>query len=221
MEYAEARHQLLLHGPGTTDAAGQPLVVDDGFLGCLRPYTGLREENFHQVMEALLSVGERLHQTPQLDREPVYAAWSICHTARAWGLAPGGMLQRNRLITAADTARLERWVDALEVVALRLLGGWPPHHAVYYYAEYVAEVGSWDNAGFFVGLMSRAVSDPGISDAIETIARALGKLGPLARAALPALCEAERREYTWYTPAERCTAEVREQLRRAIHAVEG
>jgi hypothetical protein len=26
MEYAEARHQLLLHGPGTTDATGQPLV---------------------------------------------------------------------------------------------------------------------------------------------------------------------------------------------------
>jgi hypothetical protein len=131
------------------------------------------------------------------------------------------MLQQNRLITAADTARLGRWVDTLEMVALRLLRGWPPHHAVYHYAEYVAEAGWWDNAAFFVGLMGRAVSDPGISDAIETIARALGKLGPFARAALPALREAERREYAWYTPAEHCTAEVREQLRRAIQAIEG
>jgi hypothetical protein len=221
MEYTEARHQLLLHGPGTTDATGQPVVLEDGFLGCLRPYTGLREGNFHLVMEALLSVGERLHQTPQLDREPVYAVWSICHTARAWGLAPGGMLQRNRLITDADSARLERWVDTLEVVALRLLGGWPAHHAVYHYAEYVAEVGWWDNTAFLVGLMGRAVADPGISDAIEMMARALGKLGARATAALPALREAERREYAWYTPADRCTEEVRAQLRGAIQAIEG
>ena len=81
MEYAEAQHQLLLHGPGTTDPAGQPLVQEDGFLGSLRPYSGLHERNFHLVMEALLSAGEQLHQAPQLDRELVYAVWSICHTA--------------------------------------------------------------------------------------------------------------------------------------------
>src|SRR5262249_3179529 len=144
----------------TTDAAGQPLVLEDGFLGSLRPYRGLHERNFHLVMEALLSVGEQLHAAPHLDRELVYAAWSICHTARSWGLAPGGMLQRNRLITATDTARLKRWVDTVEMVALRLLQGWAPHHAVSYYAEYLAEVGWWDNVTYFVGLMGRAVSDP-------------------------------------------------------------
>lgn len=221
MEYAEARHQLLLHGPGTYDEAGQPLVLEDGFTGSLRPYSGLHERNFHLVMEALLSVGEQLHQAAELDRELVYGVWSICHTARGWGLAPGGMLQRNRLITAADTARLERWVDTLEVVGLRLLRGWPPHHAVYSYAEYVTEAGWWGNAPYFVGLMVRSLSDPGVGDAIEPIALALGKLGPDARAALPALRDAELREYTWYTPAERCTAEVREQLRRAIQAIAG
>jgi hypothetical protein len=221
LEYAEARHQLLLHGPGTSDAAGQPLILEDGFLGCLRPYTGLREGNFHLVMESLLSVGEQLHRMPELDREPVYAVCSNCHTARAWGLAPGGMLQRNQLITAADTARLERWVGTVEIVALRLLRGWPPHQAVYHYAEYVVEVGWWDNVAFFVSLMSQAMSDPEVGDAIETIAQALGKLGALARSALPALREAERREYTWYTPAERCTDEVRAQIRCAIQAIAG
>jgi len=220
MEHAEARHLLLLHGPGTPDAAGQPVVLEDGFLGSLRPYSGLHERNFHLVMEALLSVGEQLHQTPQLDRELVYAVWSICHTARGWGLTPSGMLQRNRLITVADTARLERWVGTLEIVALRLLRAWPPHHAVYHYAEYVVEAGWWDNAAYFVSLMGRALADPGISDAIQTIAQALGKLGARASVALPALREAERREYTWYTPAECCTEEVRAQLRRAIQAIE-
>ena len=220
MNYAEAQHRLLLHGPGTTDATGQPLVLEHGFLGCLRPYTGLREENFHQLMEALLTAGDQLHQSTQVDRELAYAVWAICHSARGWGLAPGGMLQRNQLITAADTARLERWVDTVEIVALRLLCGWPPHHAVYYYAEYVVEVGWWDNAAFFIDLMSGAVSDPAISDSIGTIARALGKMGPLAKAALPALSEAERREYNWYTPADRCTEEVRAQLRQAIREIE-
>lgn len=109
----------------------------------------------------------------------------------------------------------------LEIAALRLLHGWPPHHAVYNYAEYLVEVGWWDNVAFFVGLMGQVVSDLGVSDAIKTIAQALGKIGPLAKAALPALREAELREYTWYTPAERCTEEVRAHLRQAIQAIEG
>jgi hypothetical protein len=131
-----------------------------------------------------------------------------------------GMLQRNRLITTADTAKLEQWVDTVETVALALLGGWSPHQAVYY-AKYVVEFGWWDNIAFFVELMTRAVSDPEIGDFIEITTRALGKLGVLANAALPALRKAQHRDYTWYTPADRCTEEVREQIRQAIKAIEG
>jgi hypothetical protein len=69
--------------------------------------------------------------------------------------------------------------------------------------------------------MRQAVSDPEIGDFIEIITRALGKLGALAKAALPALREAQHREYTWCTPADRCTEEVREQIRQAIKAIEG
>jgi len=220
LDYEQAKYQLQLH-LGVLDKAQNEWVLADGFLVSLRPYRGLQEKNFHLVMEALLTAGERIHREPQVDRDLVRTVWSLCWYARVWGLYPAGMLQRNRLITAADTARLERWVGTLEIVALRLLRGWPPHHAVYHYAEYVVEVGGWDNVAFFVGLMGRAVADPEVSDAIETIAQALGKLGPLAKAALPALREAERREYTWYTPAERCTEEVRAHIRRAIQAVEG
>ena len=220
MDYAEARHQLLLHGPGTYDPAGNPVLQEDGFVASLRPYRGLHEKNFHLVVEALLSVGERIHRVPEVDRDIVHAVWMICETGRGWGLHPGGMLQRNKLITPADTNRLELWIDTIEGIALRLLGGGPPHHVIYHYAQYVVEVGWWDNAAFFVELMAQSVSDPAISDAIEIIARALGKLGPLARASLPALREAEHREYTWYTPAERCTEEVRGHVRRAIQAIE-
>jgi hypothetical protein len=112
MDYEEAKLQLLLH------ASGQ-LILEDGFVTSLRPYSGLHERSFHLVMEALLTVGDRIHQSLQIDRDLADAIWSICSISRAWGLQPGGMLQRNRLITATDTARLERWVETVETTALR------------------------------------------------------------------------------------------------------
>lgn len=221
MNYAEALHRLLLHGPGTTDARGEPLVLEDGFLGCLRPYTGLQEKNFHHLMEAVFVVGDQFRQGSQVDREVVEAMWFICSTARNWGLHPDGMLQRNKLITAADTARLERWVDVIEVTALRLLQGWPPHWAVVAYAEYVASAGWSGNIAAFVPLLERAVSDPEVGDLIESVVDALGKLGSLAATVVPALRLAERRSYTWYTPEDRCTEEVRSLIRGAIQAIAG
>jgi hypothetical protein len=222
MEDSEARHQLLLHGPGTIDTAGEPLILEDGFLGSLRPYTALREANFHQVMEALLVVGDRFRQAKHVDREIVLTVWSICSTARVWGLHPDGMLQRNKLITAADTARLDRWVSLIEGATLQMLGGWPPHWAVVSYAEYVVEVGWTDNIAGFIPLFEKAVSDPElVSGGIEAVVDALGKLGPLATTTIPALLLAEKRSYTWYTPEDRCTAEVRERIRVAIKAIAG
>lgn len=220
MDYDQAKHQLRLH-LGVLDEARNEWVLDDGFVVSLRPYRGLREKNFHLVMEALLTAGERFYREPQVDRDLVDMLWSLCWYARLWGLRPTGMLQRNKLITAADTARLELWVDTLEATTLDLLGGRPPHLAIRHYSQYVLEVGSWDNVAFFVALMARAVADAGISDAITTITRALGKLGDLATAALPSLREAAQRVYTWETPADHCTDEVRAEIRRAIQAIEG
>jgi hypothetical protein len=85
----------------------------------------------------------------------------------------------------------------------------------------VIEVGWGENIAFFVALMDRAVSDPGISDAITAIIMALGKLGGLATAALPSLREAAQRSYTWAMSVEGCTEEVRAEIRRAIQAIEG
>jgi hypothetical protein len=222
MDYSKARHQLLLHGPGTCDATGQPLILEDGFVASLRPYSGLHEKNFHLVMQALLVVGERIHREPQVDRELVKAVWSICETGRSWGLHPDGMLQRNKLITTADTKRLELWIDTIEGTVLHLLGGWSPHWAVTEYAEYVVAVGWWENIASFLPLLGHAVSDPDLpAGAIEVTVDALGKLGRLAASTLPELRAAELRSYTWYTPEERCTEDVRARIRAAILAIEG
>jgi len=220
MNYAEARAQLLLHA-GCADAAGPPLAPGDGFLVSLRPYQGLHEKNFHLVMEALLVLGDRLHLAPQIDRDVVHAVWWICCAARRWGLHPDGMLQTNRLITVADTTRLELWVNTIDRTVLHLLAGSPPHWAVMEYAKYVVAVGWWDNIAFFVPLFGRAVSDPELpAGAIEVIVDALGKIGGPAARVLPVLREAEHRSYTWVVPEDRCTDELRARIREAIQAIE-
>ncbi len=69
-------------------------------------------------------------------------------------------------------------------------------------------------------LLDRAVSDPKIFDAIEIVVTALGKLGGIAKSALPTLHEAQRRTYTWYTAKVQCTREVRVLIHEAIQAIE-
>ena len=220
MDYDEAKHLLLIHGPGTTNAAGEPLVQWDGFTASLRPYSGLHEKNFHLIMEALLTAGERIYQASTVERDLVHAIWEICSTSRGWGLHPEGMLQRNELISPADSVRLETWIDTIEQATLTLLGGRPPHHAIFQYADYITETGWWENIGFFLPLMERAVSDPTHTSSIGIVLDALAKLGDLANSTLPTLYAARQRSYTWYIPQERCNRETHEQILRTIRAIE-
>src|SRR5687767_2277133 len=130
-----------MHGAGTSDADGEPVVLEDGFLGSLRPYRGLIERNFHEVMEALLVAGDTFSRAPQVDRDVVESVWLMCSLARSWGMEPGGMLRRNDLITPPDAKRLEAWVSVIERTAWRLLRGQVPHEVLDGYAEYVAGSG--------------------------------------------------------------------------------
>ena len=120
MNYEEAKRQLVLHA-GAIDEAQKAMILEDGFLPSLRPYRGLQEKNIHLVMEALLTVGERIHSAPQVDRELITTIWWMCTTARLWGLRPDGMLQACKLLTAEDILRLELWVNAIEETALSVV----------------------------------------------------------------------------------------------------
>lgn len=215
MDYQDARHQLLLHGAGTTDAAGEPLVLSDGFLASLRPYRGLHEKNLHLVMEALFVVGERIHDQPQTDRELLHSLWWMCSMARRWGLEPAGMLQRNQLITPEDTGRLAIWIDLFEGTSLHLLCGWPSHWAVDAYAEYITTFGWWNNVESFIPLLCRAIADPKFDSLnVQAVSEALAKLGRLAASVLPSLREAELRDRPLYAETNR------DSIRLAIQAIE-
>jgi hypothetical protein len=219
MTLDEAKHNLLMHGSGTYSASGQSMALDDGFLGSLRPYRGLQEKNFHLVMEALFVWGEQIRLSPHVDRSVVESLWSMCALARYWGVSPTGMLQRNRLITESDAKRIEMWIDTIERTAWGFLRGNPPEMEVERYANYVASVGWWENIDFFIPFMLRGLEDPELTDP-SVLAEAFGKLGTKGQSALPLLYRAEARTYSFCLPADICTEEVREIVRRAIESIE-
>ncbi len=99
-----------------------------GFLGSLRPWQGLHEENFGQVLEAIEALSEELMTAPRLDRDVMSALWGICYLGRSWGIEPGGMLRRNQLISDEDVATLAEWIDVIETRVLFLLDGSDGHN---------------------------------------------------------------------------------------------
>lgn len=63
----------------------------------------------------------------------VEALWELTKRARAWGLDPNGMLQRNHLLSESDTKRLLLWVQCIEMAVSHLMRGRDPAEALAYY----------------------------------------------------------------------------------------
>src|SRR5262245_26111237 len=125
-----------MHGIGRDDVPLDQALIPNGFLASLRPYTGLQKENFIQVLGAIIALAPHLAGTTVLERRLVSGLWELVQRTRACGLGSHGMIQRNKLLSAADTERLWRWVTCLEMAIYRLLdGGIDPSEALTYYRE--------------------------------------------------------------------------------------
>ena len=107
MNTDEAKILILTHA-GLIDAP----QAETSFIGCLRPFRGLREENFHQIMEALIILTPMLQQE-RVDRELLSALWTTCQLARQWGVDSSGMLVRNNLLSNEDQTALKYWIDTI------------------------------------------------------------------------------------------------------------
>lgn len=129
------------------------------------------------------------------------------------------MLQRNNLITTRDVARLANWIDVIEYSALQLLGSNNWSEAINTYAGYVCEYGAGSNAKSFVPLFVSAIDDNTERDP-STIARALGKMGPLASDAVPTLKKAASQTYRVAEPVDRVTTEIQTTIREAIARID-
>jgi hypothetical protein len=135
VEYEEAVNLILMHGIGRDDVPLDQALIRDGFLASLRPYIGLREENFLQVLGAIIALAPHLAGRQTLERRLVSGLWELVQRTRAWGLDPQGMIQRNKLMSAADTKRLWLWVTCLEMAVYRLFRGSDPSEALTYYRK--------------------------------------------------------------------------------------
>ena len=121
MDKQQARELILLH------SYYKPTLhmprMQDGFLGSLRPYRGLKERNFREVMMALWVLSPELQLGEVVDRQLMDALWRLQFITYNWGLRPGNMLQRNKLITPEDTEILAEWFRAIGEAVFNLLAG--------------------------------------------------------------------------------------------------
>ena len=119
MTVSEARELILAHAVAVPFES-HPRVAN-GFIGMLRPYNGLIERNFDEVMQALHTLAPLFQKDAILDRALMTALWDICITTRSWALDPEGMIRRNDLITSDDIARLSNWLDTISEAVSNLL----------------------------------------------------------------------------------------------------
>ncbi|TWT85064.1 hypothetical protein CA13_65460 [Planctomycetes bacterium CA13] len=213
MEHEDAKVELSRHAGIVED------YYEDGFIGCLRPYSGIRAENFHSVVESLLSVGVASAFTNTIERCIAESVCRITVTARRWGIDSGGMLVRNKLISSDDRVQLRRWITIIETMMLDLLAGQKPHETIHGYCEYVAEFGWGGNAAFFVPLLGSAIETDDFGDRLQGHCAAITRLGSKAIAISDSLVLARRRKWEWYEPQERCAAEMRGYIDQALAAI--
>ncbi len=126
MEYHDALNTILMHGVGRHDVAQGEGVFETGFIGCLRPWTGLRHENYIDLMHALASLHHSLAGRAEWPTELVAGIMGITQMAHCWGIDETGMLRRNGLISDDDVAKLRRWTRRIEAVVQQLLMGNDP-----------------------------------------------------------------------------------------------
>ena len=78
-------YERLSSHSGRHDDIANPHWVND-FVPMLRPYRGLREDAFHDVIKCIYEVADELRGGGGIRRTLVTDLWSICHFARAWDL---------------------------------------------------------------------------------------------------------------------------------------
>lgn len=217
MERKKATQILLRHCGEATD--NDPLGEDadsESLLLSLRPYCGLREELFHDCLQASYLVCDEIVRTKSVEPKLVSIIWRMCSLLRHWGLHPEGMLRRNNLIKFEDISRLGNWVDCLEMLFLQCLYGKPAYYQVDHYCSYVADYECAENLQFFFPYIHDFLNDENCARVPNEVVRALAAAGPAAGEFLPKLRQLYDRRYSWFAPEDRCTEETKAAIGDAI-----
>jgi hypothetical protein len=101
-------------------------VLDDrklGLVGKLRPYSGLSEPDFAEIMNALLVLSDCFGDGSYLLRPTVRDLWHLCEQCRTLALEATSPLRATRRIGDPEALLLAKWVSIIERTAIRLLSG--------------------------------------------------------------------------------------------------
>ena len=183
MDPAVAKELLLTHAGLAINQASEK-----GLLASLRPYRGIREEDFSEVMEALISLYPSFSTTDVVDRELPYALWTICQRVRVLAVRPNAKLVKNKLISETDARKLAQWIDVIEKVSLQFLRGTAIHDALLALFDHLAcrEERPVTRFGFLVPLLIESLRSHEPEVRCLAVA-ALGALGKESQAAVPSL----------------------------------
>src|SRR5262245_30413579 len=116
------------------------------------------EVGFHEAMEALLAVGERMHASTPVDSELMATLGSLRRLSVEDVLAahlPKGRRVGTRQKVPIGTIpldRVEQWLDTIRSTLASLQGGEAPHRSLTAYAQYLGDHGPGPNPASFVRL---------------------------------------------------------------------
>jgi hypothetical protein len=130
-----AKRQILFHaGWDLSSVSGSPC-----FLERLRPYQGLSELAFAEVMNSIMIWHPSLVAAQMVDKQIVTALWDLCCRTRGLVLRPNSSVQTNKLITSDDLERLRWWIEVIESASLGTLQGWDLRMAMHRLMEYLVQ----------------------------------------------------------------------------------
>lgn len=108
----------------------------DGIVGMLRPFVGVEERNFHEVVECIFLLHDEL-KSDKIDTAIPHSLLSIIAQLTGWAILPNSMLRRNSLISESDVARITSWVNIIESTSLRYMTRCNHAIALSAYLEYL------------------------------------------------------------------------------------
>ena len=98
---------------------------EGSFLRMLRPYSGLDEEIYGDLIICLKELKPYLLDEKMIDKDIMASVWFICHNAKFWGTEPDSMLVRNSLISIDDRKKLRGWANEISFAIMMWLAGEP------------------------------------------------------------------------------------------------
>lgn len=195
MNFAEAKRLILKH------AEGAPSETPSTLLESLRPYRGLQDRHFLEILEALVTVAPQLNAGATVDREIVHALWDLCCTARAWTRGPiEPMFHGRRFISGEEKQMLDEWIGIIEECTLHLLRGGEIPIAFMGLPWYVNKYQWGDRASFlapaFIALLPEYFDSESldVTDDVVYLCTALATMTSAKERILQALRDIQERE---------------------------